>query len=78
MWVAPEVRRAGVGARLVDLVIAWARENAISRILLDVADLNDAAVALYAAKGFKPTGKAGSFPPPRDHIREHERELRLG
>lgn len=77
MWVAPEVRRKGIGGELVDLVIAWARENNISRIVLDVADLNISAIALYDAKGFRANGKAGSMPSPREHITEHQMELRL-
>jgi GNAT superfamily N-acetyltransferase len=77
MWVAPEFRRAHVGAVLIDLVVAWARANGISRLVLDVADLNAPAIALYEAKGFIPNGKSGSMPPPRQHILEHQRELRL-
>ncbi len=77
MWVAPEVRRAGVGSELIDVVVAWAQANGISRLVLDVADLNAPAVALYEAKGFVRNGKVGSLPPPREHIREHQRELRL-
>ena len=77
MWVAPEVRRSGVGGGLVDLVVAWARANRISRLVLYVADLNAPAIALYEAKGFMPNGKSGSMPPPRRHILEHQRELRL-
>jgi GNAT superfamily N-acetyltransferase len=78
MWVAPEFRRAQVGAVLVDLVVVWARANGICRLLLDVADLNAPAIALYKAKGFVPNGKSGSMPPPRQHVREHQRELQLG
>jgi GNAT superfamily N-acetyltransferase len=78
MWVAPEVRRRHVGGTLVDLVVAWARSNGVSRLLLDVADLNLPAVTLYAAKGFEPNGNVGTLPPPRDHIREHQRELKVG
>ncbi len=77
MWVASEARRSGVGSALVDLVVTWARANGMNRLLLDVADLNAPAIALYEAKGFKPNGKSGSMPPPRQHIREHQRELRL-
>ena len=77
MWVALEVRRLGVGAALVDLVIEWARMNGVNRLLLDVADLNAPAIALYEGKGFKPNGEVGSLPSPRHHIREHQRELRL-
>ena len=77
MWVAPEMRRARAGGALVDRVVDWARANGISRLVVDVADLNRPAVALYEAKGFVPNGKVGSLPPPRQHIREHQRELRL-
>lgn len=77
MWVAPEVRRSGLGRSLVDLVVGWARSNGIRRLLLDVADLNAPAIALYDAKGFAPNGNTGTLPSPREHIREHQRELRL-
>ena len=77
LWVAPEFRRAHIAAVLVDLVVVWARANGISRLLLDVADLNAPAIALYEVKGFMPNGKSSSMPPPRQHILEHQRELRL-
>jgi GNAT superfamily N-acetyltransferase len=77
MWVTPEARRARVGSALVDLVVAWARSNGIARLLLDVADANVAAVAFYESKGFRRNGNVGSLPPPRQHIREHQRELAL-
>ena len=77
MWVAPHVRRQGVGGALVDAVAEWARSRGATRLLLDVADANAPAVSLYARKGFEPTGKSGTLPPPREHIREHRRELAL-
>jgi GNAT superfamily N-acetyltransferase len=77
MWVAPQVRRQGVGGALVDAVVAWARSRGATRLLLDVADANAPAVALYARKGFEPNGQSGALPPPREHIREHRRELTL-
>ncbi len=77
MWVAPEARRARVGSALVDRVVTWARSNGIARLVLDVADWNVAAVALYKLKGFRRNGNVGSLPPPRQHIREHQRELHL-
>jgi GNAT superfamily N-acetyltransferase len=77
MWVAPEARRSGVGSALVDRVVEWARTNGIRRLLLDVADGNAEAIALYQRKGFEPTGEAGALPAPRQHITEHRRELRL-
>jgi ribosomal protein S18 acetylase RimI-like enzyme len=75
MWVAPEVRRQNVGGALVDRVIEWANANGLSRLLLDVADQNGEAIALYESRGFRPNGETGTMPPPREHIREHRREL---
>ncbi|HEY1308560.1 MAG TPA: GNAT family N-acetyltransferase [Vicinamibacterales bacterium] len=77
MWVAPEVRRMGVGGALVDAVIEHARGAGVVRLLLDVADHNEAAVALYERKGFVPNGEVGTLPPPREHIRERRLELPL-
>ena len=77
MWVAPEARGQGVGNALIDAVIEYARSSGASRLLLDVADHNQQAIALYARKGFKLNGKTGTLPAPRNHIREHQRELRL-
>jgi ribosomal protein S18 acetylase RimI-like enzyme len=77
MWVAPEERNRGVGATLVDTVIDYARASGVERVLLDVADLNEPAIALYRRKGFDPNGDAGTFAPPREHVREHRRQLRL-
>jgi GNAT superfamily N-acetyltransferase len=77
MWVAPAHRRRGIGARLIGEVVAWARAQGCRRILLEVADENPSAIALYASQGFIPNGCLGSLPPPRHHILEHQRELRL-
>jgi GNAT superfamily N-acetyltransferase len=77
MWVTPEARGQGVGNALIDAVIECARSSGASRLLLDVGDYNQQAIALYARKGFQPNGQTGSLPAPRNHIREHQRELRL-
>lgn len=77
MWVVPEARGQGVGSALIDAVVAWARGAGFSRLVLEVGDGNCAAIALYARKGFTPTGVVGSLPPPRDHVLEHERVLDL-
>jgi ribosomal protein S18 acetylase RimI-like enzyme len=78
MWVAPECRGRRLGEALIDAVVAWARSRGCRRVLLDVADQNVAAIRLYARKGFEPTGVTGSLPPPREHVREHQRGLALG
>lgn len=77
MWVAPEARGQKVGNALVDAVIEHARSSGATRLLLDVADDNQHAIALYARKGFEPNGITGSLPAPRAHIHEHQRELRF-
>lgn len=77
MWVSPEVRGQGVGEALTDAVVEWARNSGARRVLLDVGDHNQPAIALYARKGFEPNGIIGSLPTPRSHIREHQRELQL-
>jgi GNAT superfamily N-acetyltransferase len=77
MWVAPEARRHGLGGVLIDAIIDYARSQNAARLLLDVADHSIAAIALYASKGFTPTGEGGSLPAPRNHIREHRRALQL-
>jgi ribosomal protein S18 acetylase RimI-like enzyme len=77
MWVAPDARGKGVGEELIDAVAGWAESDGFSRLVLDVADTNASAIALYARKGFEPTGETGTLPSPRQHIREHRRALAL-
>lgn len=77
MWVDPDYRGEGIASALVDEVVRWSKARGFSRILLDVADENLAAIALYESKGFQATGVRGSLPPPREHIQEHQRCLDL-
>lgn len=56
MWVRPSSRGLGVGAALVTDVLRWAGENRWSRVVLRVADGNDAARRLFLRHGFEPTG----------------------
>jgi len=77
MWVAPEARRFGVGGVLVDTVIDWARAQGFQCVLLDVADGNVPAIALYQSRGFVPNGITGTLPAPREHVLEHQRALAL-
>jgi ribosomal-protein-alanine N-acetyltransferase len=50
--VAPGCRRRGLGIALVESLIAEARRRGCVRMLLEVEDSNEAAVALYARLGF--------------------------
>jgi GNAT superfamily N-acetyltransferase len=77
MWVAPKMRRRGVGAALVGAVVDWARAGGFERLLLEVADHNTPAIALYTRMGFTPNGIVSTLPPPRQDIAEHQLELRL-
>jgi GNAT superfamily N-acetyltransferase len=77
MWVKPEARRLGVGGVLVDTVIRWARGQGFQRVVLDVADGNLPAIALYQGRGFVPNGITGTLPAPREHMLEHQRTLVL-
>jgi GNAT superfamily N-acetyltransferase len=77
MWVAPLARGQRVGEQLIDAVADWARRGNFVRLVLDVADDNESALALYARMNFLPTGEKGALPPPRGHILEHRRELSL-
>lgn len=77
VWVAPAARRHGVGRTLVRASIEVARASGAPRLLLDVGDHNTPAIALYRSLGFRPTGRRGAFPPPRDHIVEHQLALPL-
>jgi GNAT superfamily N-acetyltransferase len=78
MWVAPPARGRGIAGALVDAVLAWARQRGAQRVLLDVADLNSAALHLYERKGFVATGQRGVLSAERPHVHEHQRVLRLG
>lgn len=77
VWVAPPARGRGAGEALLSAVIDWAAGRGYARVRLDVADDNRHAVALYERLGFVPTGATTRFPPPRDHVVEHERMLDL-
>ncbi len=77
MWVDPKARGKKAGEALVQAVIDWARSEGKAELLLDVADENPHAIHLYDRMGFKPNGKSGSLPAPREHIKEHQRSLCL-
>ena len=76
-WVDPAARGRGVGRALLDHLERRARARGAVAMTLEVADANEAAVRLYAAAGFEPTGRTGAFGPPREHVTEHERRKLL-
>jgi len=62
VWVEPESRGLGLGRRLVDAVVDWARERGVIRLKASVTEGNLAAESLYAAVGFLPTGDQRPLP----------------
>ena len=49
----PEHRKQGVGHRILATFEQQAFQNAVRRIILEVADTNAAALALYSANGYQ-------------------------
>ncbi len=69
MWVDPEARGRGVGAALLDAVVAWARARGLQRLELWVTEGNSAAARLYRGAGFGDTGRRDRLPSnPELHI----------
>jgi GNAT superfamily N-acetyltransferase len=62
MWVAPDHRRRGAGAQLVEKVLDYAREQGEPLVGLWVAGGNERAEALYRAAGFERTGEEQEMP----------------
>ncbi len=58
LLVAPERQRRGIGRRLVDAAIAWARANGYEALLLDTTTEQQAAVAFYEALDFSEVGRS--------------------
>jgi RimJ/RimL family protein N-acetyltransferase len=56
MWVDPALRGHGLGRRLVEAVVDWARTTERPRVVLSVSETNEVAIRLYERCGFEPTG----------------------
>jgi [ribosomal protein S18]-alanine N-acetyltransferase len=50
--VRPRSRRAGVARELLDVLLGQAAERGAERMMLEVADTNEAALGFYVASGF--------------------------
>lgn len=68
--VAAHWQRRGVGAALLDDVLASGRAAGVDSIYLEVRASNDAAQALYAGRGFQAVGKRRGYywDPPEDAL----------
>ena len=56
MWVAPSQRGHGVGQKLLETVIAWARARHAAYLELGVTVRDSPAMRLYQRAGFQPAG----------------------
>jgi ribosomal protein S18 acetylase RimI-like enzyme len=79
MYVTPEQRRSGVGAALLQAVIARAREmSRVAWIHLSVSASAEGALALYRASGFEIWGtEPDALRHAGDSVDEHHMVLRL-
>ena len=55
VWVEPDYRHEGLGRQLTMLAIERFRATGVPQIRLDTAEPNDAARALFASCGFRPS-----------------------
>jgi ribosomal protein S18 acetylase RimI-like enzyme len=62
VWIAPELRKHGVGERLVTFLIEQQRQAGILEFYLWVFSHNGAAIRLYDRMDFKPTGRPSELP----------------
>jgi ribosomal protein S18 acetylase RimI-like enzyme len=62
MWVAPSHRRRCVGRLLIGEILAWARNQGIGTLKLEVTGNNEPAIRFYRSLGFFPTGKTRPSP----------------
>jgi GNAT superfamily N-acetyltransferase len=62
MWVAPPVRRRGVGRQLVASVVQWARDHDATNVQLWVTETNAAARRLYESCDFILSGGRQTLP----------------
>lgn len=54
-WVAPDLRRSGVGRALIGAVERWCVENGYDELGSDVEVENNGSLRAHAALGFEPT-----------------------
>lgn len=63
LLVAPEARRQGLAAKLLDKSLAHSKKLNAERMLLEVRASNLAAIALYTEKGFVREGRRKNYYP---------------
>ena len=61
MAVAPEHRRRGIAAGLIEALLVKARERELSFVTLEVRESNTPAIALYEKYGFAQVGQRKNY-----------------
>jgi [ribosomal protein S18]-alanine N-acetyltransferase len=64
--VAPDVRRRGIAAWLLDSILEEAARHGARRVFLEVGAANPAALALYRRTGFVDAGRRSGYYTPGD------------
>ena len=59
LYVLPEYRMRGIGARLIEYAEAEARRRGFTQVGLDVENSNDVAFGIYARRGYADSGLGG-------------------
>jgi ribosomal-protein-alanine N-acetyltransferase len=59
--VSDQVRRAGVGAKLLDHALTAAKQRSARMVFLEVRESNTAARALYTSRGFAVAGRRSKY-----------------
>ena len=78
LWVVPGARRTGVVDHLGAAVVAVAREQGHTEVLLEVRESNDRAAAAYRRLGFEPTGEVRLVRGHREHtLRRRVRSMTI-
>jgi len=62
MWTDPAYRRRGLGQRLVEAAVAWARSRGARTMMLMVTSSNASAIRFYQQLGFTRTGRTEPYP----------------
>ncbi len=70
LGVAPQRRRAGIAGQLLSAALAALAAAGVRRLFLEVAVDNDAARALYEARGFAAVGRRAAYLPGPDGPRD--------
>ena len=62
MYTMPEYRGRGIGGRILEEIESLARREGLTRLVLETGNNFDAALRIYARKGFSPSGPVLDYP----------------